>query len=427
MQENTFPAAEKILSDIENVMKKDTNLQSFEIILEDDNENKSPVYHEENSLGLASWCVQPLYCYTYNRLIELRNNKLRREDPVMTSRWLLGAILLNPDVNTFWNMRRELVRNGRIDAIQELRFIKLVLYHKAKCFEAFSYRRWLIQFILIENLHVDNIESLLQEEINVAIISANRYANNYHAWSYRQHVVSMYEALISTNFHEFLISEWESSEKWCSLHVSDYSGLVYRQFLLKQLLIKSELIQSDDILSSEYVDERRKIIYEYINKYNNAQGCKDISYLDKESSCEFINTLHGNTNNQKSNVDYLQVLIALSYWIEDCILNEDLIKCYPGHEALWYHRRFLGHTLRCIKLSYSKYSCYKAESFESPYCIRLENSHQRSSDNDSRNLLEIAFKNHNIDVIEFSKQQGSYQSDIADKFIKFLGISHIEF
>ncbi|XP_008552836.1 protein prenyltransferase alpha subunit repeat-containing protein 1-A isoform X1 [Microplitis demolitor] len=420
MQENTFPAAEKILSDIENVIKKDTNLQSFEIILEDDNENKSPVYHEENSLGLASWCIQPLYCYTYNRLIESRNNKFRREDPGTTSRWLLGAILLNPDVNTFWNMRRELVRNGRVDAIQELRLIKIVLFHKAKCFEAFSYRRWIIQYILTENRHLDDIGLLLQTEINVAVMSADRYANNYHAWSYRQHVVSMYEALVSTNFHQFIISEWESSENWCSLHVSDHSGLSYRQFLLKKLLIKSQILESDDTLTSEFVNKRRKIIYEYVKKYNNAQDCKDISCLNNGGYCEILNALHGDCKSKKADIDYERVLIALSYWVEDCILNQDLIKCFPGHEALWYHRRFLGHALRCIKLSYSKYSCYKAEFLESPHCIRVDNNDQRSSDKDSHNLLEIAFTNNNIDIIEFSKHQGSYQSHIADKFIKFL-------
>ncbi|XP_076181906.1 protein prenyltransferase alpha subunit repeat-containing protein tempura isoform X2 [Ptiloglossa arizonensis] len=108
MQDDIFPAAEKILSDIENVVKKNPSLKSFEIIPAEDNENKSPVFHQEDCLGLASWCVQPLYCYAYRRLFELRQNKHRREEPSTIARWLLGALLLNPDVTTFWNMRREL-------------------------------------------------------------------------------------------------------------------------------------------------------------------------------------------------------------------------------------------------------------------------------------------------------------------------------
>ena len=134
MQQEVFSAAEKIVFDIENIFKKDSNLCSFEILPIDNNENKSPVFHGENSLGLASWCIKPLYSYVYNQLFTLRQNKYHREDPTTISRWLLVALLLNPDVVTFWNMKKELVKNGRVDPMEELRFISVILQNKAKGF-----------------------------------------------------------------------------------------------------------------------------------------------------------------------------------------------------------------------------------------------------------------------------------------------------
>jgi hypothetical protein len=47
------------------------------------NHNKSPVLHVEHCLGLESWCVRHVYCYTYHRLMEARQLHNRREG------WLL--------------------------------------------------------------------------------------------------------------------------------------------------------------------------------------------------------------------------------------------------------------------------------------------------------------------------------------------------
>lgn len=383
-----------------------------------DNENKSPVYHEENCLGLASWCVRPLYCYTYNRLIELRAKK-RREDSSTTSRWLLGAILLNPDISTFWNMRRELIRNRRLDPLQELKFTQIVLYNKAKCFEAFAYRRWIIEYILMENEFTkSNVESLLRTEIRVAAMSADRYANNYHAWSHREYVITTYQTVAPTTFGSVLLSEWESSKNWCSQHVSDHSGLSYRQFLLKQLLLLERWPEELKIFfTPQQVAQRRAMISLYIKS-----GTKEsnISLLYNDScDCDILNYLHGKDKNQNSDVNYKQILMALSYWIEDCSVNQDLINCFTGHESLWYHRRFLAYSLRCIENSYSKYFCYKCETFNPQHCVRLDQEEPKSP-------LEIAFMNHNDKIIALEEKQLGQQSHIVKKFVEFLAILYVQ-
>ncbi|XP_011298739.1 protein prenyltransferase alpha subunit repeat-containing protein 1-B [Fopius arisanus] len=412
MQEDVFPAAEKILSDIENVFRKDVNLQSFEIIPSPDSENRSPVYHDENSLGLASWCVHPLYTYAYTRLMDLRPNKIRREDPIVVSRWLMGALLINPDVPTFWNMRRDLVKSGRLDPLDELRFTRVVLYHKAKCFEAFSYRRWLVQFTLVEqeNPSVD-VESLLRTEMTVSGTSADRYANNYHAWSHRQQMISTYEALCPSSLGSLLVSEWEASGKWCSCHVSDHSGLSYRQFLLKRLLLlERQSAETRLVVVPEELARRRNTILDFAKE---ATGFDDV-FLMCDDSAEVLEIIHGCGKGRRSGIDYDRVLMGLSYWVEDCTLNEELIEAFPGHEALWYHRRFLAFSLREICWGYSKDSCYGPQCFQPRDSIRLD-----GDGGDSRNcLLEVAFERRNQAIVERARKQR--QGDVVEKFVKFL-------
>ena len=77
---------------------------------------------------------------------------------------------------------------------------------------------------------------------------------------------------------QVLLSEMQKTIPWFAKHISDHSGFHYRQFLLTSLINQSEL------LSEKYhIDINDLITQEY----------------DKTS---------------------------------------DLIGCFPGHEALWYHR-----------------------------------------------------------------------------------------
>lgn len=429
MQEDAFPAAEKILSDVENVFKKDPHLVSFEIIPADDNENKSPVFHDENSLGLASWCIKPLYCYVYNRLLDLKHNQHRREEPTVVARWLLGALLLNPDVSTFWNMRREFLRNGRLDPLEDLRFVNIVLYYKAKCFEAFSYRRWILKLLLTESKESTyNPDTLFHNEFQITSVAADRYGNNCHAWSHRKHVLSMLEALSTPEFNAFLDKEWEESNKWCSRHVSDYSGLTYRQFLLKKILLRERRFDQPNF-TSEFLSKRREIVLEFVKT---AARCNDVFLLQNGSCKEVLNLLHGANATKSSEMKFEQMLINLSHWAEDCVTNEELINTFPGHEALWYHRRYLAFALLALNRSYGDFFSYDCRSFDLTKMtdtLMAKSKISRSglmSERSSGNLLEIAFSLRNKDLIDMAKQYGNHHNRLAEKFFNFLSCMKLE-
>jgi protein prenyltransferase alpha subunit repeat containing protein 1 len=381
---------------------------SFEIIPVEDNQNKSPVLHDNKSLGLASWCIRPLFCYVYNRLFDLRLNNYRREQPKVITRWLLGAILLNPDVLTFWNMRREFIQSGKLDPMEELRFVNIVLYYKAKCFEAFSYRCWILKLLFFNNKDIIyNIELLFRNEIEVSVMAANRYANNVYAWNHRKYIISVIETLCINVFNSLLDKEWEESTRWCKFHVSDYSGFDYRQFLLKKLLLRKRQYDQTNICS-ETIQKRRDMIIEFAQKAT--YDCSNVFIFHDSSYEEILNLLHGVDYTKYSEVTCEQTLINLSYWVEDCNINEKLLNTFPGHETLWYHRRFLVYTLFALNNSYTNFFLYKIENLNSITTTK----------NISKSLLEIAFNLQNKDLISIAKRYGIHQNNLVEKFLSFL-------
>ncbi|XP_016948837.1 protein prenyltransferase alpha subunit repeat-containing protein 1 [Drosophila biarmipes] len=216
---------EKIIRDINAVFLKDQDLASFEIIPKETNCNKSPVVHVEHNLGLESWCAQHVYDHAHRTLIshrrqtsaqQLRTLQQQQQSDAL-AKYLNVALLINPDVTTFWHIRRQLVQKNRLSINKELQFSALVLSIKPKSNEAFAYRRWLYSFQSADAIDWPN-------EIGICERAADRCASNYHAWSHRQWILQSGPCLLQ--------SELLRTEKFMRKHISDYSCYHYRQVLL---------------------------------------------------------------------------------------------------------------------------------------------------------------------------------------------------
>lgn len=133
----------------------------------------------------------------------------------------------------------------------------------------------------------EQLQGIVREEMSVCGEAAGRYPSNYNSWSHRIWVL---QHLAKLNL-KLLIDELSSTKHWVFMHVSDHSGFHYRHFLLKSLLSRA---QTD------------------CEKSSNAS-------LPREE--------------EASRPD-LPLLIE-----EELELSRDLIESYPGHEALWCHRR----------------------------------------------------------------------------------------
>ncbi|XP_075231397.1 protein prenyltransferase alpha subunit repeat-containing protein tempura [Lycorma delicatula] len=336
MQEDSFPAAERIITDIETVLKKDPKLKEFEIIAVTLNENKSPVVVQNHTLGLESWCVRHVFYHSYNRLMDIRQQRWKREDPSRVSRFLTTALLLNPDITTFWNMRRELVLCRHLDPHSELHFTAVVLSRKPKSAEVFSYRKWLIKNLL-KDFPAD--PGLISNEFHVCEIAADRYPNNYYTWNHRIWCLSQFpsDSLKSLNL---FVSEWMSSQKWITTHVSDHSGFQYRQHLLLKLI--SAGCKNTCMLKRTHPN-LLQICETSLQSFFNMTN--DSYKLSKDVKDSRVNNLMRRGDELYNFNDFITPeYFILGLICSELILNNDLILMYIGHEALWCHRRFLIYT-----------------------------------------------------------------------------------
>lgn len=337
MQEDNFPAAERIISDIEAILKRDPKLKEFEIVAVTLNENKSPVIAHNHCLGLESWCVRHVFYHAYNRLMDIRQQRWRREDPNRVSCLLTTALLLNPDVSTFWNMRRDLVLSHHLDPHAELHFTAVVLSRKPKSAEVFSYRKWLIKNLL-KDFPAD--PGLITNEFHVCEIAADRYPNNYYTWNHRIWCVDQFpnDSLKSLNL---FVSEWMNSRKWVSMHVSDHSGFQYRQHLMQKFIsVGCKNIFLLKRTHAGLLQTLESSFQSFIHQTN--ESVKSSETFSDSSVSNLISCRRTDSCSLKE--FYASEYFILGLVCSELLLSNDLILMYIGHEALWCHRRFLIYT-----------------------------------------------------------------------------------
>uniref|UniRef100_A0A182Y3Z0 Uncharacterized protein n=1 Tax=Anopheles stephensi TaxID=30069 RepID=A0A182Y3Z0_ANOST len=265
--------SEKIINEIDAVFMRDPDLAGFEIIPMPLNQNKSPVIHVEHNLGLQSWSVECVYAYTHRLILKYRNEWLSSTTipfglgsvawnvsdkgklssvgggggggggglapgsntsngcNVPIIKYLNCAILINPDVATFWNLRRQLFAKNRLDIAKEFHFSTLVLSKKPKSNEAFAYRRWLYLF-----QSSDAIDWAF--EISLCEKCADKSNTNYHAWCHRQWVLMKAPNLLKYEVYR--------TEKFIRKHIHDYSCYNHRQFVLTKMFEMCYYDEEDD-------------------------------------------------------------------------------------------------------------------------------------------------------------------------------------
>lgn len=293
-------------------------------ILEND-KNKNPVLYEHHNVGLEMWCVKHVYAYIHPYLLKIRKQlkrNLSQSEVEKVNRLLLGAVLLQPDVSTFWNMRRELIELNLVKASKDLLLTKLVLSYKSKSNEAFSHRRWIARRMLkqFSTRNIQDIETLMEKEFLVANMACQKVSNNYHAWTYK---IWLIENIPDLNLKSSIIQrEFSSSLDWVFFNVSEHSGFHYRQRLL--LLVQQHVLFSDN-----YFREFKQFLASYLHIMN-------------YSIESFLKCLLG-TVISKSDDRCVSLLCLLLF--ELLYTCQELNKSYPGHESIWYHRRFVLHSL----------------------------------------------------------------------------------
>ncbi|KAJ7993735.1 hypothetical protein DPEC_G00257770 [Dallia pectoralis] len=336
---------QRVVKDINNAFKRNPNIDEIGLIpCAEARYNRSPIVLVENKLGVESWCVKFLLPYVHNKLLLYRQRKqwLDRDALVDITCTLL---LLNPDFTTAWNVRKELLQCGALSPQRDLYLGKLALTKFPKSPETWIHRRWVLKQVLREcspPLGADRKEQVgcdlrgvsaersrlgeclhrvLRDEMSVCASAAGRYPSNYNAWSHRIWVLQY----MAQGNVKVLRDELSSMRQWVSMHVSDYSGFHYRQFLLKSLL--GELSQS--LSSSTQSNTRGPCL-----------GCQHHpAHLHQQVNGEA--TAAGPCPRSPSPEEQLLVPTVPQLFQQEMELCTDLIQSFPGHEALWCHRRHI--------------------------------------------------------------------------------------
>ncbi|KAK7079734.1 Protein prenyltransferase alpha subunit repeat-containing protein 1, partial [Halocaridina rubra] len=312
----------------------------FDVVFSLGEINRSPIINIEHKLGLESWCVKHVYAYAYAKILNAKQAK-RREDPVLLLRWTQFCLLIAPEVATFWNIRKTLVREGRVNADTDLLLTKLILSRKPKCMEVFQHRKWLFTSVIartvhhpangandmnennqignLDPVHTECIKQFLFTELELCTITANKHQNNYHSWNHRLWVIQQFSHFIGLN--DICKLEYETSHSWISVHVSEHSGLHYLQYLL-------------DVI---------------------------VSIVD--------DAVVGNLGEIVPYVESVEKL-----YLRELEFNRDLIEEYKDHEALFCHRRYLLMRLRDRFCSSPQRTCSPPPPALKRSCVETVNS-----------------------------------------------------
>lgn len=352
--------AEKIIRDIESVYNRDQRLVEFEIIPQVENCNKSPVVHIQHNLGLESWCVKHVFNYAQFKILEVKKlvsmKKLLYDEYDNVNRFLMVCLLINPDVITFWNLRRELICDKVLEDLKgELKYCKLVLSHKPKSNEVFGYRRFILnRMIGQQKIDKESVWYMLSNEFSVCNLCAIKASNNYHAWNHRIWCV---ENILDHRYcdeirENILHSELISSDKWTGEHVSEHTGFHYRQYIINKcnnIPIK---------LTPIYTNHLR-------------------THFSLPPFNRFFNEWLGSTKKRWSEFElqlFYQTTIIL---LCELVSNNMLLVVFVDHESIWSHRRFIIYELFAVINKYLGVTMSRPKNLEL-LCAELKNDREKN-------------------------------------------------
>lgn len=288
----------------------------------------------ENHLGLESWCVHHVYRHAHNIILasSRRHPKASREasggdkqpsagghgskcapqQPFALSlvKYLNCAILINPDVVTFWNCRRRLFEKNRLKIRQEFQFSTIVLSKKPKSNEAFAYRRWLYSF----QSHESNDWA---RELSLCERCASKSLSNYQAWCHRQWVLQKAPFMLQ---YELAVTE-----RFIRRHIADYNAYHHRQFVLRKLFEFGH-VQSMD--SRKSADDHRSLW----------KLLASVGVVDADCSASLANVILS-PDLSRDSPQIQTLLFCLNVAAGDLELVEELRDLFGHREAFDCHRK----------------------------------------------------------------------------------------
>lgn len=305
--------AQRILLDLKNAFKKDPLIDEFDILpVHESVRNSCPVVHIQHKVALEDWCVKHVYLYCYSSFFTWRKKSTKIDSETLLM-WTMAILLINPEIETVWNARKELMCQNSTLPEDELKFCDIVLSRKPKISQAFAHRKWVLLKLKKNHLSPCALQQIIDHEFFLCTRVANSYPNNYYAWCHRSWIMQELLYCCLMTISEELIR----MEDWVSSHISDFSGFHYRQFLISCFQYNQSISYASECPLHKRTTQ-------------NNDGLKCCLPLGK--------------NNNSSSLLFAKALE------KELILLSGLQMMYPGHETLWNHRRYILHEFQKIGL-----------------------------------------------------------------------------
>lgn len=311
---------------------------TFEIVNteEKQNKNKSPVIHIEHHLGLESWCVHHVYRHAHAIIlaaskkhpkacggdassVDSHSGKCTTHQPFSSNltKYLNCALLINPDVATFWNCRRRLFQKNRLQIRKEFQFTSIVLSKKPKSNDAFFYRRWLYSFQSHESID-------WARELSLCERCASKTSSNYHAWCHRQWVLQKAPFLMQY--------ELATTERFIRRHIADFNGYHHRQFVLRKLY---ELGYTQSVGASAKDVEK----YETLIRFLKSRALIGDETTQSNLAEHLIDVILPKNSPSRGNAQLKTLLYCMDLAAHDLELVDELREMYGLREAFDCHRK----------------------------------------------------------------------------------------
>lgn len=233
---------------------------------------------------------------------------------------------LNPEFNTAWNYRRDIITN--IDRLtdekfwqDELKFTMIQLKRFPKVYWIWNHRVWILKNIPMNQL------KMWQGELVIVNALLEMDARNFHGWHYRRIVVSNIEKLTKSSLNK---SEFEYVTSKINKNISNYSAWHQRVQLITDMLSNDQITDKNDFMNKEidyitnaiFTDAEDQSVWFYIMWMIKFPIVKEL--LGKDGYLKFLKELRENA--EIINTDELEFSGKDNIWCLKIILEIDLIQ-----------------------------------------------------------------------------------------------------
>ncbi|XP_071492771.1 protein prenyltransferase alpha subunit repeat-containing protein 1-like [Diadema antillarum] len=356
----------RILSDLSSALRRDPNIDEFDFIYcPEPVVNKSPVVLENHKLGLATWSIKILFNYVYTNLMKQTGLV---KDLKSIHEFSQAALLLNPECYAIWNMRKGLVLKNFIKAENELRYATLIQTKHPKSPETFIQRRWLLQQLFPS---VQSSPSLAAQNCPNSSLSRNSNAHNAVQLNGNSSVkahptlpMAAKEVELTDRHRQTIQHEMEACRAAADRYPSNYNAWSHRIWVLQRIAgldvaVLEQELESTKTWVSQHISDHSGFSYRHFLLRALSEGA-----LQQDRVVALVKA--------------------------ELLFTSALIQSFPGHEAIWYHRRSVLNVGRtCLQMKTGNTSfCQDGGHMEVNGCRELNGhgSHQRGVDSEESSV-----------------------------------------